>query len=199
MTKCFLVTPTGRAALFLRRYVSSAGSQCTGSMSYHNALVYIQDVDIVFLEKPGYWDVPRLDIPHDDPRWPMHCSCGYEFQPTDSWQEFTDRIDTDGVKEFRHRELPVGAMYYASWMPSNMFWDNKTDDHLMVITPGGEWNVDSRASNCTMPDDRAHRCWVRHGEVPNVHVDKAGFTCAAGAGSIMCGNYHGFLHNGHLT
>jgi hypothetical protein len=40
---------------------------------------------------------------------------------------------------------------------------------------------------------------VKHGTAPNLHVDKAGLTCQAGAGSILCGNYHGFLHNGELT
>lgn len=47
-----------------------------------------------------------------------------------------------------------------------------------------------------------HRCWVRHGDAKNgvVHVDKAGVTCNAGAGSIISPDgWHGFLHNGHLT
>jgi hypothetical protein len=90
-------------------------------------------------------------------------------------------------------------MYYASWLPKDMYWDNKTDEHLMVITPGGEWCIDSRASNCTLPNDRLHRCWVRHGEPPNITVDKAGHTCSAGGGSIISGNYHGFLRNGQFT
>jgi hypothetical protein len=67
------------------------------------------------------------------------------------------------------------------------------------MTPGGEWIIDSRASNCTMPEDTEHRCWVRHGEAPDFHVDKNGKTCNAGAGSIKCGSYHGFLQNGFLT
>lgn len=72
--------------------------------------------------------------------------------------------------------------------------------HLIVICPnGGTWNVDSRASNCTMPYDYEHRCWIRHGIPPNVTVDKNGNTCQAGAGSIKCGDYHGFLRNGVLT
>lgn len=47
-----------------------------------------------------------------------------------------------------------------------------------------------------------HRCWVRHGDVRagNVHVDKNGVTCNAGAGSIISPDgWHGFLHNGYLT
>lgn len=70
---------------------------------------------------------------------------------------------------------------------------------LWVQTPGGAWCIDSRASNCTMPYDYNHRCWVRHGEPPLVTVDKNGPTCAAGAGSIAVGSYHGFLQNGCLT
>jgi hypothetical protein len=71
---------------------------------------------------------------------------------------------------------------------------------LTVVCPnGGTWDIDSRASNCTMPYDYAHRCWIRHGEPPALTVDKAGVTCQAGAGSIQCGDYHGFLQNGVLT
>jgi hypothetical protein len=55
-----------------------------------------------------------------------------------------------------------------------------------------------QASNCTLPGDKKHHCWIRHGEVPNLTVDKAGVTCAAGAGSIQAGDYHGFLRNGEF-
>lgn len=75
----------------------------------------------------------------------------------------------------------------------------RTGRHLWVQTPGGSWCIDSRASNCTLPYDYEHRCWVRHGDPPVVTVDKHGLTCSAGAGSIQCGSYHGFLQNGRLT
>lgn len=80
--------------------------------------------------------------------------------------------------------------------PSYTFADGP---HLCVQTPGGSWNIDSRASNCTLPYDYNHRCWIRHGEPPQITVDKSGVTCSAGAGSIACGSYHGFLQNGALT
>jgi len=80
--------------------------------------------------------------------------------------------------------------------PSYSFTDGPA---LWVQTPGGGWCIDSRASNCTMPYDYAHRCWVRHGEPPDITVDKNGVTCQAGAGSIQCGSYHGFLQGGVLT
>lgn len=203
MTPCFFTWPTDRAAVYLRRYVSASGGQCSGAMSYHNNRVYFGEVGIQ-VDAEGCWrESERLNLSHDDPRWPTHCTCGLAFTDQDEWQEFHDRIYTDGTRTWPMRELPVGAMYYADWYWDRMFWDNKTDGHLMVITPGGEWCVDSRASNCTMPNDRLHRCWVRHGDpesVPsNLHVDKQGVTCAAGAGSIAQKTYHGFLHNGHLT
>jgi len=72
---------------------------------------------------------------------------------------------------------------------------------LIVRCPDGhDWIIDSRASNCTKKDDNAHWCWVRHGkpEDGTLHVDKNGNTCAAGAGSIDTGKWHGFLHNGEL-
>lgn len=80
--------------------------------------------------------------------------------------------------------------------PSFTFTDGP---HLCVMTPGGRWNIDSRASNCGLPYDLEHRCWVRHGEPPNVTVDKNGLTCTAGGGSIQAGPYHGFLRDGSLT
>ncbi len=84
------------------------------------------------------------------------------------------------------------------------YWDNCDGRHLMVVLPkpGGTWDVDSRASNCTMRDDRQHRCWVRHGDPTRpetLHVDKQGHTCQAGAGSILSGGFHGYLHNGQIV
>jgi hypothetical protein len=83
-------------------------------------------------------------------------------------------------------------------------WHNCDGRHLVCILPNGHpWDVDGRANNCTMPNERLHRCWVRHGSPENltVHVSKNGPSCAAGAGSILSGDYHGFLQmaNGRST
>lgn len=113
----------------------------------------------------------------------------------------------------------IGAMYYCDWLdeyghkgpsdkPHDRSWVTPglprayqpTDGkYLAVVTPGGTWIIDSRCSNCTLPNDNEHHCWVRHGTPPNVTVDKAGKTCQAGAGSIQCGKYHGFLRGGRLV
>lgn len=79
-------------------------------------------------------------------------------------------------------------------------WTNCDGRHLHAVLPTGQqWDIDSRARNCGSPDDTEHRCWIRHGEPPAVHVDKAGRTCSAGAGSIAVPGYHGFLHAGTFT
>jgi hypothetical protein len=93
-----------------------------------------------------------------------------------------------------------GDIYEASWYPPNFMFDD-VERHLVCVLPNGhDWLMTGRASNCTMPEDRKHRCWVVHEEAPGIfHVDKNGLTCAAGAGSIAVPGYHGFLHHGELT
>jgi hypothetical protein len=97
-------------------------------------------------------------------------------------------------------ELEPGCLYWNHYYPKDYYWDNQEGPHLMAILPNGDhWCIDSRANNCTLPNDRTHRCWVRTGEIPNITVGKSGPTCSAGAGSILSGNYHGFLTNGEFT
>lgn len=89
-------------------------------------------------------------------------------------------------------------MWDCWWYPDD--WKGPDGRSIEVICPNGKyWAIDSRASNCTLPEDTVHRCWVRHGEPPELTVDKNGVTCQAGAGSILAGDYHGFLQNGWLT
>lgn len=106
---------------------------------------------------------------------------------------------TDTGEEFTGRNLPVGAMYYVSAKNQQYYRPGPDGRTLFVVTPGGTWTPDSRASNCGRPEDDTHYCWVRHGVAPMITVDKKGDTCIAGAGSIMIGGYHGFLTKGKLT
>lgn len=132
-----------------------------------------------------------------------------EYRTT--WWEFTGRhspADKHGIMRAVYRNLdsgeevdrlPVGALLVSESGP-------RGSDGLSIVCviPHEKrettwWHIDSRASNCTMPDDKEHRCWVRHGTLRGtIHVDKNGNTCAAGAGSIMVPGFHGFLHNGIL-
>ncbi|TIR32252.1 MAG: hypothetical protein E5X35_15120 [Mesorhizobium sp.] len=102
-------------------------------------------------------------------------------------------------EELSGADLPIGALWAANGDPDLY---PKGDDGLAIccrLHGGHTWFIDGRASNCTMKDDTEHRCWVRHGTVGElIHVDKAGKTCAAGAGSIAVTGFHGFLHHGVL-
>ena len=208
----FLLAPVPQIKLQLRRYTSPKGTNSwTCQTGWHESFAPLAIVDHPLKPLPydcEDWCDIEVRPAKQDQRWPRVCSkCSYEFQEGDQWQVFTDRLmaRSDGGGLTTIREAPIGAMWFAWWMKyskSDSYgrdWDNQSGPSLIVKTPGGEWNIDSRASNCTLPKDRQHRCWVRHGFPPKIHVDKNGKTCAAGAGSIICGNYHGFLHNGCLT
>jgi len=115
---------------------------------------------------------------------------------TDHWV----RKDTGEILNVSsHWDLPVGAMFYATWLEGVEGMCGSDGKSIAVVTPGGVWFIDSRASNCALPDDNTHKCWCRHGEMPGLTVDKNGNTCAAGSGSIIIGEYHGYLINGELT
>lgn len=97
------------------------------------------------------------------------------------------------------REAPDGAMWDAFWLHGVPSWCGDDGRAIICRVPNGhDWQIDGPASNCTRPNE-AHHCWVRHGEPPNLTVDKNGNTCAAGAGSILTKDWHGFLRNGYLV
>lgn len=136
----------------------------------------------------------------------MAVRCFY-LEPVGAPGEGYRRVDTGEV--YAHlKDAPPGAMWDAPWMHDYgksrggflMAGPNTDGRFLIVRMPNGhDWMIDSRCSNCTLPEDDDHRCWVRHGEPPNLTVDKNGRTCSAGAGSIQSGNWHGFLRNGELV
>ncbi len=137
-------------------------------------------------------------------QFPRKCECGDEYKGH-FFQAFERRLyQKRGTEDvYTLHDAPPGAMYYASWYldqdgKCRLWWDNQDSPPLIVRCPDGhDWVVDSRAKNCTLPADKTHRCWIRHGEPPLITVDKAGETCSAGAGSIMSpGGYHGFLREG---
>lgn len=198
--KCFLIEPNGEVVQHVMVYIEG----CRNG-EYHRAEMAIR----------VEWKDPnadtRITLTDDDlkivPQFLLCEKCGQQLSTENMsrgaaarWR----RIDTGEVKNHIH-EFSVGAMWRATWYKSEKNglygwdWDNATEPPLIVLTPGGDWNIDSRASNCTLPNERLHRCWVRHGAPPTITVDKNGSTCRAGGGSIMCGNYHGFLQNGFLT
>lgn len=194
--KCFMLEETDKQFQWLRRYNWSNGHDCKHSAG-HDALARIEDAS-------GSKECE--DWPRGDERWPKKCDhCDYVFPDTDQWQLFTlrqyKRSDNGELCSLHPNILPApaGAMWYATWMEGIKEWLGPDGKVLVVKTPGGDWIIDSKASNCTMPDEHVHRCWVRHGTPPEITVDKNGNTCNAGGGSIQSGPYHGFLRNGFLV
>lgn len=196
--KCFLLIATPYQRFSLRRFVSSeSGNKCPLPHGYHDASVVIGQT---LIETPSTSIITKSD--KQDPRWPTHCDCGYEFSDNDQWQHFNEplysRQDNHEVL-YTLNDAPVGAIWRCEWyesIPSMCGIDGKS---YCVKTPSGNWVIDSQASNCTKPEDTTHKCWCRHGEPPMFTVDKNGNTCDAGGGSILMKDYHGFLINGELT
>ena len=135
------------------------------------------------------------------------------WERTEKMTPFIDGISSpilrsvDTGKEVSSRDLPVGALYFIPRAA-----DAGPNDHPYVGACDGKavackmwdytWYIDNRASNCTKPTDKEHRCWVRHGTMGDkLTVDKNGLTCQAGAGSVYMDNkrWHGFLRKGVLA
>lgn len=204
--QCFLLEPTEKVSVKLRRYRNSSAdneSHCPSDVNdgYHDVSNVIGDEPIK-RDKEGYiGNGMKLAPPHDDPRWPTQCACGYVFREGDEWQRFVEEVyrRSDTGEETTIRNADAGAMWYAWWLDKMQKPQGK--HCLEVKTPGGQWVIDAMASNCSMPDDRRqekHHCWIYSGTPPNITVSKDGITCSAGAGSIQCNDYHGFLRNGFL-
>lgn len=207
--RCFLLEETGRAKRYLRRYAFAREvgpcSAMASDYSYHVASVEIEEGAVSIVEDEGgrsHYEMldPRADEFRGDQRWleVAVCPCGRRFTAEDAFQVNAEpimrRVDT-GELTTRH-EAEVGAMWDAWWFP----WRGVDGRSMMVKCPGGDWAIDSQASNCTRPTE-LHQCWVRHGEPPDLTVDKNGDTCNAGGGSIwihMPEGWHGFLTAGWL-
>lgn len=191
--QCFMIEPTGRQRRSLRRFASQrydsvvdgravylAGEEervkCPGRFSYHNASVLLDEVAADDSPIGDTWS-------HDDPRWPKACECGYVFADFDRWQLFREslyrRPETDELVVLR--EAPVGAMWNATWFVDRGHFVGPDGRSLVVMTPGGEWNIDGPSNNGPG--------WTRSGEPPNVTASP----------SILIGTrYHGWLRNGWL-
>lgn len=186
---CFMLEPTDKVRRALRRYTWSDENSCSIYGSGHDASVPIEDV-----VEPGDGSVSGDRWPHDDPRWPSQCACGYAFQETDQWQldctRIWRRVDTGLELTLHYRELPPGAMYWATWFGDygSTYWQARGGGpHLMVNTPGGLWDADSVASNGPG--------WEWSGEPPHVTAHPS-IGMQHNDGSWR---YHGWLRNGVLV
>jgi hypothetical protein len=197
------IVPQGLCSVSLRSADESV--QCPngvpGLLYHHTNVMLPTEMLRDGWDKLG-WDESYRQALESKPK----CSCGFEFtlENSKSWgrgfhQKFR-RVDTGEI--FNFNDLPVGAMWDAEYHHDIPEWCGPDGLSVHVKCPDGcIWGVDSRANNCTMKDDKVHKCWVRHGDPRKgeIHVDKNGFTCQAGAGSIQTPRWHGFLHNNVLS
>jgi hypothetical protein len=206
---CFLIEETET----VHRYISigentyrTTGQKCTDGSTYHNAGNYLLDGKLAITGEDSLrGDVLNPFIPSDEEMHQgafTHCHCGFAFTDKSYSSAYAGRnwkrSDGTGPEHVNQGDFGIGAMYRAYWYKRedgtySHYWDNQYEADLIVITPGGDWNIDSRASNCTLHSDRTHRCWVRVGVPPLISVGKGGVSCAAGAGSIRAGHWHGYL------
>lgn len=183
--RCFMVRESNRYEHSFRRF----GGHCerVGRLGYHNAEVALE---IVTADNQP---VSRCFADHEqrlDPRWPTKCECGYEFTAQDHWQvNFHPLWRADDGREWKIRDFPVGAMYYAPWLAAAC--ENLTDPNgcLCVVTPAGyEWPIDAPARTKEGGVQKGNG-WTRTGTPPMVTASP----------SIAQTGYHGFLQNGCLT
>lgn len=194
---CFLMSALPRSRRWLRRY-------SLNREPYVSTMVLLDDTDRA--EGMLRDNTPESVLGPDwksDPRWPTHAEDGYEFQPHEPYQVFERRLwqHPDG-RQLTIEEFPPGAMFNADWMSERYRGADGLSLHV-VLPNGANWCIDSQSSNCTRPNE-PHKCWCRHGTVPDVTVDKNGDTCQAGGGSILThkgqpDEWHGFLRNGRLV
>lgn len=193
--QCFWMDKSSFVRQTLRRYKTNddlAIKECPLPWGYHN--VSSEPIGDCLVEV-----VPRLyeggavhgDLwPHDDPRWPTHCKCGYEFEEKDHWQYNPDDLyvtRTDG-EMYTMLSAPPGAMINATWYRDHPHTGDRINDDgisLLVKLPCGVWwHVDGPSYN----DGKVGPGWVRTGNPPNVTARP----------SILTAGYHGWLTDGWL-
>ncbi len=143
-----IAEPTGRYRRCLRRYhLGRDGSPpCTGSKyGYHSAAVDTGEIpmsDAVGVAGDNY--------PHDDPRWPKACACGYQFTDDDAWQR-NDRetYALPGGREFTlspvfGHDIPPGTMIRAAW--ADEYAEGRGESWLVILPGGGQWLTTQQAS-----------------------------------------------------
>lgn len=134
--KCFMLEPTDQQENRLRRY--AAGSVCAAG-PYH-------DAQAVVGREPFKNEASGDNHPHDDPRWPKSCGCGYRFEDGDQWQWLAQLLyrRSDNGELLVLGAAPPGAMWYADWFADE--YKGPDGRCLVVMTPGGEWIADAPSS-----------------------------------------------------
>ncbi len=186
----FSLEPTDQVRVALRRFANEDAGLCPGAQGErrpHGASTIIAVQPARFGAGSGYCHMllAQEQPADDDPRWPAFCGCGRAFAATDPRYLDQDLLyqRSVGGPPITLRDAGVGAMWDAWWMADDDGRDRGYTGpdgiSLCVKTPGGDWMVDSQASNCTRDQwqpagtaahpnarrfVRSHDCWVRHGD-----------------------------------
>lgn len=185
---CFYIEPSDTAVESLRRYVHSTEAKCAGLGGYHDASVNIGVVP--WTEKfHGCSDIASDEL-RLDARWPLCCSCGYEFKSDDQWQHsFKQRyVDEATGYYYTLHEAPPGAMWNADWMKDHIGPDGIA---LCVRLPNKiDWLVDGPNRNA---DGSLGPGWTRSGTLPKVTARPSIFSNQGAQNQ-----WHGYLTDGIL-
>jgi hypothetical protein len=194
--KCFMLVPTTNVRMSLRRYKSApwvdgkSERNCPNNHGYHDAQVLISQGPLADSGASLYEGDPVIgdNWSHEDPRWPIKCSCGYEFQPEDKWSSFPEKMFANPKtgEEHTKREAPAGAiMDNTEWGAHFAVSHYEDGKHYECKLPDGTWwGIDQKANNGS-PENPG---WRRTGVPPELTVTP----------SILTPGYHGFLTAGHL-
>jgi hypothetical protein len=199
----------------------------TGRMGIHNATVFIGDkldgYDEDFGGSPADYEddawptrCDHCDATVPEIEW-VPCNCGKPGCVKTSERSPQRQVSRRVLYQAKagdtavRAELAPGDMYWATWFRCAESghciygWTNCDGKHLVICCPSTDgtvhpWDVNGRASNCTLPEDTLHRCWIIEGdpETGNISVTKNGRTCGAGGGSIQTSDYHGVASGGVL-
>lgn len=79
-------------------------------------------------------------------------------------------------------------------------WDDCDGKHFIIVLPDrptfNRWDTTHRASNCSAPQDRRHRCWVIVGDPPRVSSVVTDRKCSGGKCSIETPYFHKTIKDG---
>ena len=184
--QCFMLEPTLRGRRALRRFTWSSETQCPVYPNWgHDASTPIEDGDM-HRNPAGYFDCDDKNVPHDDPRWPTQCACGYQFADSDQWQVSVNQIyRAEDGREFtihpsRADQAPAGAMWRSEWLEPHMAGPDGIS-LTMVLPDGHHWTIDGPSTS--------GGGWTRTGTPPMITVRP----------SILTPHYHGWLTDGVLS
>lgn len=178
-----IAEPTGRYRRSLRRYRARGGLNDCPVAGYHNAVSEIGDVG-----EAERAEASGDNWPHDDPRWPVACACGYAFTPDDEWQRNDSGIYRlpDGTEfTFRGsfgRAAPPGAMIRAAWYDE--YAGQPGESWIIALPDGGEWITTQKATGGGF--------WTVTGTPPGITVNPSIWHNAPAG-------WHGWVRDGELV